>query len=186
MEIEPNNVDAKSSASLLYFAKGDIERSAALSEQAIAIDPSFPYSYAILMKIWLFQGRTLESIPLEEKAIRLSPRDPFVDLWYRDLGYSYLMLGKDEEAVRWMEKAVATNDKVWTHHKQLAAAYALTGRLDAAHKELETVARLSPGSPGMTIAAAVALAKHFSTNETYLKQLDHVIDGYRLAGMPEK
>jgi len=186
MEIEPNNVDAKSSASLLYFAKGDIDRAAAFAEQAIAIDPSYPYPYAILMKIRLFQGRTLESIALEEKAIRLSPRDPFVDLWYRDLGYSYLMLGKDEEAVRWMEKAVATNDKVWTHHKQLAAAYALTGRLDAAHRELETVARLSPGSPGMTIAAAVALGKHFSSNETYLKQLDHYIEGCRLAGMLEK
>jgi adenylate cyclase len=137
------------------------------------------------MKIRVFQGRTAESIPLEEKAIRLSPRDPFVDLWYRDLGYSYLLLGKDEEAVRWMEKAVATNDKVWTHHKQLAAAYALTGRLDAAHKELEAVARLSPGSPGMTIAAQAALVRHYSSNETYLKQSEHVIDGYRRAGLPE-
>jgi len=184
-ELEPDNVDAKSSAALLYFAKGDLNRSAAFAEQGIAIDPSFPYTYAILMKIRLFQGQTQESIALEEKAIRLSPRDPFVDLWYRDLGYSYLMLGQDEEAVRWMEKAVATNDKVWTHHKQLAAAYALTGRLDAAHKEREAVERLSPGSPGMTIAAAVALARHFSANEVYLKQLDHVIAGYRLAGLPE-
>jgi len=185
MKIEPDNVDAKSSAALLYFAKGEIDRSAAFAEQAIAIDPSFPYTYAILMKDRVAQGRTAESIPLEEKAIRLSPRDPFVDLWYRDLGYSHLLLGQDEEAVRWMEKAVATNDRVWTHHKQLAAAYALTGRIDAAHKEVEAVARLSPGSPGMTIAAIVTLARHFSSNEVYLKQLDHVIAGYRLAGIPE-
>jgi adenylate cyclase len=109
------------------------------------------------MKVRVFQGRTIESIPLEEKAIRLSPLDPFVDLWYRDLGDAYLLLGKDEEAVHWLEKAVATNDKVWTYHKELAAAYALTGRF----------------------------FRRISSNETFLKQLDHYMAGLRLAGLPE-
>jgi class 3 adenylate cyclase/TolB-like protein len=185
MEIEPNNVEAKSAAALLYIAKGDIDRAAAFAEQAIAIDPSFPNSYAILMKVRVFQGRTIESIPLEEKAIRLSPLDPFVDLWYRDLGDAYLLLGKDEEAVHWLEKAVATNDKVWTYHKELAAAYALTGRLDAAHKELEAVARLAPDQVNAPIAKTVAFFRRISSNETFLKQLDHYMAGLRLAGLPE-
>jgi tetratricopeptide (TPR) repeat protein len=95
---------------------------------------------------------------------------------------TYLLLGRDQEAVPWLEKAVAMNDKVWTYYTFLASAYALTGRLDAAHKELEVVERLSPGQ---TIAKALASARHFSTNETYLKQVDHYVDGLRLAGMPE-
>jgi adenylate cyclase len=137
------------------------------------------------MKVRVFQGRTIESIPLEEKAIRLSPLDPFVDLWYRDLGDAYLLLGKDEEAVHWLEKAVATNDKVWTYHKELAAAYALTGRLDAAHKELEAVARLAPDQANAPIAKTVAFFRRISSNETFLKQLDHYMAGLRLAGLPE-
>ena len=183
MEIEPDNVEAKNAAALLYSAKGDYDRAAFFSDQVIAIDPSFPASYAILSRARMAQGRAIEAIPLEEKAIRLSPRDPYVDLWYRDLGYAYLLLGKDEEAVHWMEKAVVLNDKVFSYHRDLASAYAVTGRMDAAHKELEAVARLFPD---FTIAKAIALQRRvMGSNETYLKQVDHVIAGLRLAGLPE-
>ena len=36
------------------------------------------------------------------------------------------------------------NDKVWTHHAYLAAAYALTGRADAARKEIDVVEAFPP------------------------------------------
>ncbi len=183
MEIAPDNVWAKGVAALLSLTKGDYDRAAFFEEQVIAIDPSIAGAYAVLSRARMAQGRTIEALPLEEKAIRLGPRDPFVDLWYRDLGYAYLLLGKDEEAIPWMEKAVAMNDKVFSYHRDLASAYALTGRLDAAHRELETVARLFPG---LTITKAVALQRRLmGSNETYLKQVDHVVAGLRLAGLPE-
>jgi adenylate cyclase len=128
------------------------------------------------------QSRAIEAIALEEKAIRLSPRDPFVDLWYRDLGMTYLLLGRDAEAVPWLEKAVRANDKVYFYHEYLASAYALTGRFDEAHKEVAATLRLLPG---YTIAKSVALNRRLGSTETYLKQFDHVVDGLRLAGLPE-
>jgi len=109
------------------------------------------------------QGRAIEAIPLEEKAIRLSPRDPFIDLWYRELSRNYLLLGMDAEAIPWLEKAVEPNDKVSFCHADLASAYALTGRLDAAHKEIEAVARLFPG---FTITKAVALQRSLVGSNT--------------------
>ncbi len=183
MELEPGNVYAKGVAALLYLAKGDYERAAFYSEQIIAIDPSNPYAYAILAPSRWREGRAEEAIALEEKAIRLSPHDPSLDLWYRDLGMTYLLLGRDAEAVPWLEKAVQANDKVYFYHLYLAAAYALTGRLGAARKEVEATLRLYPGN---TIAKVVALEQQLgSTEETYRKQFDHVIEGLRRAGMPE-
>ena len=182
LEIEPDNVPAKQTKVMLYYFKGDIDRTAFFAEQIVAIDPSYAPAYGALNRARVLQGRATEAIAFEEKAIRLSPRDPFVDLWYQNLGETYLYLGRDEEAVPWLEKAVAMNDKVWFYHSSLASAYALTGRLDAAHRELEAATRLAPGS---TIAKAVALLRKRSSNETYLKQADHYIDGLRLAGMPE-
>ena len=108
--------------------------------------------------------------------------DPSVDFFYLNFGMTYLFLGRDQEAVPWLEKAVAMNDKVWTYHVYLAAAYALTGRTDAAHKEIDIVERLSPGQ---TVAKRIAAINRFSPNQTYLKQVDHVVSGLRLAGMPE-
>jgi adenylate cyclase len=184
MDLEPDDVWAKNVAALLYLLEGDYDRTAVFAEQVIAIDPSIAGAYAILSRARMAQGRTIEAIPLEQKAIRLGPRDPVVDLWYRDVGYAYLLLGKDEESIPWMEKAVALNDKVFSYHRDLASAYALTGRLDAAHREIEAVARLFPG---FTIEKATALQQRLmGSNPTYLKQVGHVIAGLRLAGLPEK
>jgi tetratricopeptide (TPR) repeat protein len=182
IKIEPDNVEAKGYAALLYLAKGDYERAAFYAEQIIAIDPSDPYAYAILAPARWRQGRAIEAIALEEKAIRLSPRDPFVDAWYRDLGMTYLLLGRDAEAVLWLEKAVRANDKVYFYHEYLASAYALTGRLDEAHKEVAATLRLFPG---YTVAKSVALNRRLGSTEAYLKQFDHVVDGLRKAGLPE-
>ncbi len=71
---------------------------------------------------------------------------------------------------------------MWAYHKDLAAGYALTGRLGAARKELEAVERLSPGQ---TIAKSIDSAHRLSSNETFLKGVDHEIAGLRLAGMPD-
>jgi tetratricopeptide (TPR) repeat protein len=106
-----------------------------------------------------------------------------VDVFYRDLGMTYLFLGRDQEAVPWLEKAVALNDKVWTYHVYLAAAYALTGRADEARKEIDVVERLSPGQ---TVAKRIPAMNRFSSNETFRKQVDHVVSGLRSAGMPER
>jgi TolB-like protein/Flp pilus assembly protein TadD len=180
LEKEPDDLMANNMAALLYTTKGDVEKAASYAEKTIAIDPNYPNAYTILGAIRRGQGRAEESIALNEKAIRLSPRDPFVDLFYRDLGLTYLFLGREREAVPWLEKAVATNDRVWLHHAFLASAYALIGRMDAAHKEIEVVERLSPGQ---TIARRVAAMNRYSANETYRKQVDHVVSGLRAAGM---
>jgi tetratricopeptide (TPR) repeat protein len=182
LEKEPDDLMANNMAALLYNAKGEPEKGASYAEKTIAIDPNYPNAYTILGAIRRGQGRAQESVALNEKAIRLSPRDPFVDLFYRDLGITYLLLGKDREAVPWLEKAVATNDKVWIHHAYLMSAYALIGRMDAAHKEIETAGRLSPGQ---TVAKRVAAMNRFSSNETYRKGVEHVASGLRAAGMPE-
>ncbi len=181
-EIAPDNIWANNHTALLYSTKGDYDRSAFFAEQIIAIDPSFPYAYAMLAEARRLQGRAIEAISLDEKAIRISPRDPFVDLWYNSLGRNYLLLGKDAEAIPWLEKAVERNYKVFFYHLNLASAYALTGRLDAAHKEIEAVARLAPG---LTIAKLVAFASGRRSSETFKKQGDHVLAGLRLAGVPE-
>ena len=182
LELEPSDLMANMTSAWLYLLKGDLDKSASFAERTIAIDPNHPNAYVILNDVRKGQGRAEEAIPLLEKAFRLSPHEPFLDAWYRELGAAYLLLGKDEEAVRWLEKAVATNDKVWTYHAALAGAYALTGHLDAAHRELAIVDRLSAG---ITITKYLGGFRRLSSNATFLKQLDHFVVGLKLAGMPE-
>jgi tetratricopeptide (TPR) repeat protein len=46
-------------------------------------------------------GRARDAIPLHEKAISLSPDNPF---FYYNLGVSYLVLGNSEKALEQKEK----------------------------------------------------------------------------------
>jgi hypothetical protein len=68
-----------------------------------------------------------ETIPLEEQAIRLSPRDPGIGVWYSQIGRVHLLQSRTDEAILWLEKARSANSALSYVHVWLAAAYALKG-----------------------------------------------------------
>jgi TolB-like protein/class 3 adenylate cyclase/Tfp pilus assembly protein PilF len=181
-EIAPDNVWGQHQTAALFLAKGDYDRAALFAERAIALNPSFSYAYSTLGFAKIAQGKAADTIPLFERAIRLGPRDPFIDVFYRGLGTAYLLSGKDADSIPWLEKAIATNDKVWLYHRDLASAYALGGRVDAARREVEAMTRLYPG---LTMAKIISGSRRFSSNEAFLKQCEHIYAGLRVAGLPE-
>ena len=54
-------------------------------------------------KFWT--GCITEAIALQERAIRLSPRDPYIGIWYYRIGYGHLLDGRTDEAIVWFEGA---------------------------------------------------------------------------------
>ena len=81
-------------------------------------------------------GAPEEAIPLLEKALRLSPRDPFLYLWYFRLGAVHLFQGRIDEAIPWIEKARRANPPFPPPYAALAAAYGLKDELSRAAAEL--------------------------------------------------
>ena len=55
----------------------------------------------------LSAGSLKEVIPLEEQAIRLSPRDPRIGHFYFRIGHVHLLQSRSDEAIMWLEKARA-------------------------------------------------------------------------------
>ena len=56
-----------------------------------------------------FTGSMEEAIPLEEQAIRLSPRDPCIGYRYVRIGTVHLLQSRIDEAIVWLEKARSAN-----------------------------------------------------------------------------
>src|SRR6516162_2168361 len=78
-------------------------------EMIIASDRNSAGAYAALGHCKFSEGSIAETIPLEEKAIQLSPRDPAIGIWYWRIGVVHLLRSRTDEAVHWLEKAcVAT------------------------------------------------------------------------------
>ena len=92
------------------------------------------------------------------------------------IGLGNFLLGRHEEAVAAVRRAVQLNPGFSTLYAWLAAPLAKLGRLDEARA---AGARLLALDPGFTISrwtAAVGIAPHIN---------DAVTDAMRLAGLPE-
>jgi tetratricopeptide (TPR) repeat protein len=87
-------------------------------------------------------GPIEEVIPLQERALRLDPRDPLIGNMYGRIGAAYLLQSYLDEAVVWLEKARDANPLRYPPHASLAAAYGLKGEIERAAAELAEASRL--------------------------------------------
>jgi tetratricopeptide (TPR) repeat protein len=91
----------------------------------------------------LMTGSIEEMIPAQEQAIRLSPRDPNIGVWYYRIGEAHLLQSRVDEAIVWLEKARSANPALPIVHVALASACSLKGMTERAVAELAEARRLS-------------------------------------------
>src|SRR5207244_2709662 len=87
-----------------------------------------------------------------EQAIRLSPRDPNIHLWYHRIGEAHLVQSRIDEAIFWLERGRSANPVFAANYAWLAAAYALRGDTERASLELTEARRLSGDNRYSSIA----------------------------------
>ena len=129
----------------------------------------------------IFLGRAEDTEAHIQEALRLSPRDTFVNGWCTFAGTAKIHLGKDEEAVVWLRRSTETNRNHPNSHFYLAAALAHLGRLPEAAFEVQAGLAINPNC---TIARIRRNA--LSSNPIYLARRERYLDGLRKAGLPEQ
>ena len=149
-------------------------------ERAIAIDPNLAVAHNYVGQIRVFLGRANEAAEPTLKAIQLSPRDPQLAEWYYQLAITYIHQQRDDEAVEWARRGVEVNPNLRYPYRILAAALALSGRVDEART---VAAELRRRYPKETISAF--LVREPWTDPVYRAGQDREITGMRLAGIPE-
>ena len=114
---------------LAHYAKGQVLRAQRRFQEAIpeyetaaAFNPNWPGALRALAQCKLFAGSIEETIPLMERVIRLSPRDPQLGTWYQQIGWVHLLESRVEEAIPWLEKARNVIPAQPVIHAQLASA----------------------------------------------------------------
>ena len=127
-----------------------------------------------------FLGRGGETEAHMEQALRLSPRDTLVYIWSLYVGLAKFWQGADAEALVWLRRSLEANRNYPGAHFNLAAALALIGELGEARATAQAGLALNPN---FTI-------RRYSTNTpsnhpVYLAGRERVIEGMRLAGVPE-
>jgi tetratricopeptide (TPR) repeat protein len=130
-------------------------------------------------------GSIEEAIPLHEQAIRLSPRDPLIGVWYQRIGQAHLLQSRTDEGIPWLEKARNANPGHPNPHAWLASAYGLKGDTERAAAELAEARRLNSDDRYSSIARLK------STQDFGVPKISALFEatffaGFPLAGMPEE
>ncbi len=174
---------------MAHFVKGEIQRAkgrnmeVAIGEDdaAIAINPSLSPAYGSLGIALIRAGRSPEAFAPLNMAIRLSPRDPLLNLWYFFICHAHTHLEQYASTIDWCTKSIAVKP-FWIAYADLAAAYALTGRESEAHAAVTELRRLMPD---YTVGRWARDGGGWSDNVVFLAQFARMTDGLRKAGLPE-
>ena len=180
----PGSANAHNAKAQLLRAEGRCDEAIPELEMVIASNRNSPGAHFALGACKLRTGSIDEAIPLEEQAIRLGPRDPFVYNRYLIIGEVHLLQSRTDEAIVWLEKARIGNPGIPWPHAYLAAAYALKGEAERAAYELAEARRLLGGKAYSSIAA-------MRTRYTQVEKIRALYEatflaGLRKAGVPEE
>jgi tetratricopeptide (TPR) repeat protein len=176
-----------------HVVKGDAMRAENRCEEAIleyeaalASNSNLPFAFNGLGLCKLSAGSIDEVIPLEEEAIRRSPRDPQIGTWYGSIGLVHLLQSRTDEAIVWLEKGRSAGPAKPFIRAELAAAYALGGDLDRAATELTEARRLrGEGSYSSIAKMKRGVWRSLSPKTRALFEATYFA-GLRKAGMPEQ
>ena len=124
--------------------QGKFESAINLYQESIALDPSAE-AHTFLGWTYSYQGKLEEAIAECKVAITV---DPDFGNPYNDIGSYLMMLGRSDEAIPWLEKAVlATRYECYHYpHLNLGRIFLNKGMLNRAREEFEAVLKFYPES----------------------------------------
>jgi adenylate cyclase len=153
-------------SALLYF------------DRALAACPNSALAWLLSSGTLSYVGRGEEAVRHAEHAVRLSPFDQNLFIYYTFLGLAHYDNGTYEAAVKWGRMAL-TEKPLYTANLRLhAAALAAHNRLDEARS---IAARLLLLEPGFTLGEYERTLLPFRAGALHTQYLHHL----RLAGLPD-
>jgi TolB-like protein len=141
-------------------------------DATVKLDPNYADAWAMRSDLITLKGQPADGVEHVRKALRLNPHPP---------GWYYWMLGQAQYALRDYESAVQTLRRPETYRttsrRILAASLAQLGRLEEARREAQM---FMMSNPNFTI-------RHWSASQPFRDEnvRRHLVEGYRMAGLPE-
>jgi tetratricopeptide (TPR) repeat protein len=123
-----------------------------------------------------FSGRHADAVAAVQTAARLNPNLPTGDRIVA--GLAFLLNDQPERAIDVLERARAEAPNVDDTHVMLTAAYALTGRKDAARGAAAEAVRISPN---LCVEQYRTIFGNFRSGQDLAK----ILDALRAGGLPE-
>ncbi len=174
-------LDKENSDALALLGRGtaalhQYDEAVLLSERAVISNPNSAPAWTNRGWVYLYMEQPQVAKEYLERALRLSPRDPFnYDAWV-GMAIAHVQLEQDEWAVAAARNAVHQNARHAWAHRLLAFSLGLAERNEEAHAAMDKAMEVDPA---FSIAWFQSWNPFIHGNKRYVK-------GFQLAGFPER
>jgi len=162
---------------VIAVAGRDFETALSAFDRSLALSAScaLALSFSSIVRAW--KGDDAIAVEHGNRALRLSPFDPWLYMPYIGLAYAHFAAGRFEETVAAASPASQSNPRFTVPIILHAAALGSLGRSEDANT---VVQRLLELQPGITASTAILSARYVDP-----KNIAALADGLRRAGLPE-
>lgn len=158
----------------------DVEIRRGQNERPENPDENLANVYSNLGANAVFIGRSRESFAHVGNAIRLSPRDPQLHLFYFQRCHAHAHLAEWDSAIEWCRKSVALAP-FWIAYVDLISSYGWKGARDEARTAISELHKLMPNYTVQRWAH-----ENWSSNPVFMAEYARIVEGLRKGGLPEE
>jgi tetratricopeptide (TPR) repeat protein len=144
-------------------------------ELALRLNPNFSPARGYYSLALSYSGRWAEADRAAQRALRLSPRDPFSQVYAGIRGFAQFLGGNYEEAMRLATEATRERSEFAGGYRVLTAAAGMAGEADVAADALDQLRRAQPNISLEWIATQMPF-EHGA-------DCQHYMEGHRRAGL---
>ena len=177
VRLAPSSPETNQALSFVLLCTGNAEQAVTAARLAVKLNSNFAEAYATLGHALIFHGDLEEGLAACRHAARNDPRDTRGSWLYNAMGHAYFMLGDYEQAIEISKTGLHQDPSRFGAMLTLAGSYAYLGREADAKAAIDQLLRLIPRY------SLRALRKN--PMFTRPEHIDKLIDGMRLAGLPE-
>ena len=171
--LAPNNELPYYAKSFYFFLSRRANEALGVADPTIAINPNPALLYGMRGLAENSLGQYEHAKADITKAMRLSPRDPFMLFWPVWVGDAELGLGHFDAAIDAYHRSIDLGFRSFIPYVDLAAAYALQGKVEDAKTALTEARHLDPQ---LTVKWLQSIAPN----------IPNLFEGVRKAGLPEE
>ena len=124
---------------------GEPAMGASVIDRALTLNPNSAHAWMARGLVSIFQNQPDEAIEALERAIRLSPLDPWGSRVFTSLmALAHFAAGRYEQAIQWADRSLAAQPGYRTGLMAKVISSAQLGRVDEARDALRRVLELEP------------------------------------------
>lgn len=161
----------------IAYLEGGLDVGGAAIDRALELNPNYAGAWGLSGWIRVFRGEPDLAIEHLKRAMQLSPGDPLMFAWQSAGAYAHFSLGRYEDALSCVEKALRERAEYLPAARMIVASAAMAELLE---RPETSVARLRELEPSLRIS-------NLKDQIPYRRPQDlaKLADGLRRAGLPQ-